>query len=191
MPGRRHDHEGILMWVWYLDRGSALIAYAALWLSAMLGILYNARAFGFAHRLSRRLHVPASVLALVTLAIHAVVGTLDAWLVASGAVPHPRFSDLYLTLGALVGLAALLLLVTATLAFLDAKAFERPWDPRTVHLLAYGGFAFATIHAVAIGSDLWSLALPPVLAGTLLLVSLLVVRALTSRERKAAATSRS
>lgn len=165
------------MWLWYLDRGSGIVAYAALWLAAFAGILYNARGFGAFHRAAKVLHIPASILALVTLALHALVGTIDAWLVFSGSVPHPAFSDMHLTLGALIGAAALLLIVTATLGFLDAKRFQRPWDPRTVHLLAYAGFGFATIHAVAIGTDLWNAARPALIAGTIFLVFVLALRA--------------
>lgn len=173
------------MWLWYADRGSALVAYVALWLAVLMGILYNAKRFGAFHELARKSHVPVSVLALATLLAHAAFGIVDGWLVLAGDVPHPNYSDAYLLLGILVGIAALLLLITATLGFLDAKKFQRPWDPRTVHALAYAGFAFATIHAVAVGTDLFALAKPAVAAGTIVLVGVLAMRWLGSAKAPA------
>lgn len=181
MPGRRHDHEGILMWVWYLDRGAALVAYTALWLAALTGIVHNAKTFGALHQAARRMHVPVSVIAAATLLAHVALGSVDAWLVLSAQVPHPAYSDAYLLLGLFVGAAALLLIVTSILAFLDAKRFQRPWDPRTVHALAYGGFVFSTIHAAAVGTDALALAKPALLALTIFLVWVLVLRQLGDR----------
>lgn len=169
------------MWIWYLDRGSALVAYAALWLAVLTGILHTARALGSLHEAARRTHVPASVVASVTLLLHVAVGSVDAWLVLSSRVPHPAFSDAYLLVGLLVGVAALLLIVVSVLGFIDARRFQRPWDPRAVHALAYGGFVFATLHAVAVGSDLATLAWPGLAAITGLLLFALALRVLADR----------
>lgn len=164
------------MWLWYADRATALVAFAGLWFATFAGILHNARGFGALHRGARRIHVPGSVLACVALLAHVALGTVDAVLVAAGAVPHPAYSDSWMLGGAIVGVSALLLLVTAVLGFLDAKSFKRPWDPRTVHALAYGGFAFAAIHAVALGSDMGAFARTGIVAGVAFLVIVLVLR---------------
>lgn len=165
------------MWVWYADRGTALVAYGALWVSVLTGMLYNARAFAWLQEASRRIHTPASVAGLSALLLHVVVGTLDAWLVVAGKVPPPGYSNAFFLVGVFVGVLALLLLATSVLGFLDARRFQRPWDPRAVHALSYGAFAFASIHAVAVGSDLaWS-----VVAGTTgLLVYVLTLRAINT-----------
>lgn len=164
------------MLVWLLDRGAALAAYATLWLAVLAGIGYNAKRLGALHRASRLLHVPASVLASVTVLLHVAVGTLDSGLVLAGAAPHPAYTDAYFLVGLGVGLVALVILVTATLAFLDPKQFERPWDPRFVHLFAYAGFAFATLHAIGVGSDVVGVVVPALVAATLLLLVALGAR---------------
>lgn len=169
------------MWIWYLDRAAGLVGYATLWLAVLSGIAYNAKRLGALHRASRVLHVPASVLASVTVLLHAAVGLVDTGLVALGDVPHPAYSDLYLGIGVAVGIAALVILVTATLAFLDPKQFERPWDPRLIHTFAYAGFAFATVHAIAIGTDVWAFVEPGLVALTFFLFVALVARFVTER----------
>lgn len=165
-----------MMWLWYLDRGSALAAYVFLWLAVITGVLFNARGFGALHDAAKKAHVSTSVLACAALLTHVGVGTYDAMLVVAGQVPHPAYSDAYFASGLVVGAGALLLVVTAVLGFLDAKRFPRPWDPRTVHTLAYAGFAFATLHAVALGTDVRGIALPGVLAAGMFLCYVLTLR---------------
>jgi len=80
--------------------------------------------------------------------------TVDAWFVVTGQVPAPAYSMPYFLGGVTVGVGALLMLVVAVLGFTDAKRFQRPWGPRVVHSFTYAGFAFGTIHAAAIGTDL-------------------------------------
>lgn len=169
------------MWLWYLDRGSALAAYVLLWLAAITGVLHGARGFGGLHEAARKAHVSVSVLASAALLLHVAVGFYDASLVVAGSVPHPPYSDAHFAMGLVVGVGALMLIVTSVLGFVDAKRFERPWDPRTVHAFAYGGFAFATVHAVAIGTDVVGLAFPALIAASIFLVYLLVLRARSAR----------
>ncbi|MHB8587054.1 MAG: hypothetical protein ACYDDF_14590, partial [Thermoplasmatota archaeon] len=66
-----------MLWVWYIDRGSGLAAYVALWFATLTGILYNARSFGFWQRASNRIHVAASVVATAALIVHSGVGLVD------------------------------------------------------------------------------------------------------------------
>lgn len=165
------------MILWYLDRGSALVAYGALWLAAMTGVFHNARDMGALHRAARALHTPASVLASAAVLGHVALGTIDSALLLLGVVPHPSYSDAWFLGGVVIGIASLLLLVTAVLGFLDARSFPRPWDARTVHLFAYGGFAFASLHAIALGSDVAAWAVSAVVAASLFLVVALALRA--------------
>ena len=164
------------MWVWYLDRSAGIVALVALWLSVLTGIAYNARGFGPLHRASRILHLPASVVASTALLAHVAIGLIDAGIVLARQVPHPAYSDAYFLVGLGVGIVALLVIVTSTLAFIDPKRFERPWDPRLVHAFAYFGFVAAIVHAIALGSDLYSFALPGLVAATLLLLGVLIAR---------------
>ncbi|MFB6352745.1 MAG: hypothetical protein ABEJ92_01540 [Halobacteriales archaeon] len=139
--------------VWYLDRGAALVAYPALYLAVLTGILYNTASFGVLHEAARRVHVEVSVFAMIVTLLHAGLGVLDAWFVGSGQVPAPAYSLPYFLGGIAVGAGALLMLVVAVLGFTDAKRFQRPWGPRVVHAFAYAGFAFGTVHAAAVGTD--------------------------------------
>lgn len=166
------------MWLWYLDRGSGLAAYVLLWLAVFTGIFHVARRLGPLQRAAKIVHVPASVLASAALLVHVAVGLVDASLVFRGSVPHPAYSDAYFLAGLLTGSASLLLIVTSVAAFVDARRFQRPWDPKLVHAFSYGGFAFAGIHAAAVGSDPGSFGWPAVIALSGLLLFALVVRVL-------------
>ncbi|MFB6092962.1 MAG: hypothetical protein ABEK02_08140 [Haloquadratum sp.] len=167
--------------VWYLDRGAALVAYPSLYLAVLTGILYNTESFGVLHEAARRVHVELSVFAMIITLLHAGLGVLDAWFVLSGQVPAPAYSMSYFLGGLAVGAGALLLLVVAVLGFTDARRFQRPWGPRVVHSFAYAGFAFGTIHAVAIGTDLTGLVRPLIGPSVAFLVYVLLLRLLVLR----------
>lgn len=164
--------------LWYLDRGFALVSYAALYLAVLTGILYNAEGFGVLQRAARRTHVEASMLAVVMMLIHAALGVVDTWLIATGQSQTPAYGVPYLLVGVAVGAGALFVLLVAVLGFVDARRFERPWSPTAVHAFAYAGFAFATIHAAAVGTDLLGIIRPGLLSGTAFLVYVVVLRAL-------------
>lgn len=167
--------------IWYLDRGAALIAFPTLYLAVITGILYNTESFGVLHEAARRVHIELSVFAMIVTLLHTGLGVLDAWLVTTGQVPPPAFSMPYFFGGVAVGLGALLLLVVAVLGFTDAKRFQRPWGPRVVHSFAYVGFAFGTIHAAAIGTDLAGLVRPVLGPSVAFLVYVLLLRVLVLR----------
>lgn len=167
--------------VWYLDRAAAMVAYPSLYVAVLTGVLYNARAFGPVQTAAQRVHVEVSTFATVTTLLHGALGVADAWLVATGQVPAPAYSTGYFLSGVVVGAGALALLVVAVLGFLDAKRFERPWGPRVVHAFAYGAFAFGTLHAVAIGTDVVGLIRPVVGGTTAFLLYVLALRFLVDR----------
>jgi hypothetical protein len=143
-------NEVVTLALWYLDRASALVLYPALWLTVLTGVFFTERQFGVIHRFSVRIHIGLAVFAVGVMALHAVVGTIDAWLVVDGVAPAPNYPFPLFVAGVGVGGVALVLVVVAVLGFLEPRRFEHP---QAVHALAYGGFAFATIHAVAIGND--------------------------------------
>jgi len=167
--------------VWYLDRGAALLTYPALYLAVLTGILYNTESFGVLHQAARRVHIELSVFAMLVTLLHAGLGIVDAWFVVTGQVPKPAYSIPYFVGGIAVGVGALLLLVVAVLGFTDAKRFERPWGPRVVHSFAYAGFAFGTIHAAAIGTDMTGLIQPLLGPSVMFLVYVLLLRVLVLR----------
>lgn len=162
--------------VWYLDRATALVAYPALYLAVLTGIVHNTDRFGWLTRAARRIHVEVSVLAMLVTLVHGLLGVVDTYLVATGQAPQPSYTVGYMLAGVGVGIGSLLLLVVAVLGFLDPARFERPWSPTVVHAFAYGGFAFATVHAVAVGTDVVTLATPLGTAAIAFLFYVLLLR---------------
>ncbi|WP_311170549.1 hypothetical protein [Halobellus ordinarius] len=171
--------------VWLLDRAAALVAYPALYLAVLTGILYNTESFGILHDAAQRVHIELSVFAMLVTFLHAALGVLDTWFVLTGAVPAPAYSRSYFLAGVVVGVGALVLLVVAVLGFTDAARFESPWGPRVVHAFAYGGFAFGTIHAAAVGTELTGLIRPLLTPTLLFLAYVLLLRALVLRGKSA------
>jgi hypothetical protein len=168
--------------VWLLDRGAALVAYPALYLAMLTGILYNTESFGVLHEAAQRLHIELSVFAMLVTLLHAALGLLDTWFVVTGQASLPAYSLSYFLGGVIVGIGALLLLVVAVVGFIDARRFSRPWGPRVVHSFAYGGFAFGTVHAAAVGTDVTGL-IRPLLGPTLaFLVYVLLLRVLIPKD---------
>ncbi|WP_423745428.1 hypothetical protein V5735_05425 (plasmid) [Haladaptatus sp. SPP-AMP-3] len=147
-------NQAVALALWYLDRASALVLYPALWLTVLTGVFFTERRFGAIHRLSLRTHIELAVFAVGMMALHAVVGTIDAWLVVDGIAPAPNYPFSLFIAGVGVGGVTVVLVIVAVLGFLEPRRFEHP---KAIHALAYGGFAFATVHAVAIGSDMTGL----------------------------------
>ncbi|WP_134670471.1 hypothetical protein [Halorussus marinus] len=167
--------------VWVLDRGAALVTYPSLYLAVLTGILYNTEQFGVVHEAARRVHIELSVFAMIVTLLHACLGVLDAWFVVTEQVPAPAYSTPYFLGGLVVGAGALLVLVVAVLGLTDAGRFHRPWGPRVVHSFAYAGFAFVTIHAAAIGTDLTGFVRPLLGSSVAFLVYVLALRLLVLR----------
>jgi len=175
--------------VWLLDRGAALVTYPSLYLAVLTGVLYNTESFGVLHEAAQRIHIELSVFAMIVTLLHAALGVLDAWFVVSGQVPAPAYTMPYFLGGVVVGTGALLVLVVAVLGFTDPNRFERPWGPRVVHSFAYVGFAFGTIHAAAIGTDLTGLVRPLLGPSVAFLVYVLLLRLVVLRGRRSNATA--
>lgn len=168
--------------LWLLDRGAALVAYPALYLAVLTGVLFNTESFGILHRGAQSVHIELSVFAMVVTLIHAGLGVLDTWVVLSGRTPAPAYSLTYFLGGVAVGGGALLLLVVAVLGFADARRFDQPWGPRTVHAFSYAGFTLSTLHAAAVGTDLTGFIIPLLGSTATFLVYVLLLRLLVLRE---------
>lgn len=164
--------------VWYLDRATGLLTYPTLTLAVLTGVFYNTRAFGTLHAAASRVHIEIATLGMLFTLAHGAFGVLDTYYVVTGAAPAPSYSTTWLVAGGLVGAGALFLLVVAVLGFLDPRRFSRPWGPRVVHAFAYGGFAFGTLHAAAIGTDVAGLVKPAFGAALAFVLYALVWRAL-------------
>ena len=159
--------------VWLLDRGTALVTLPALWLAVLSGVFVRTRRPAVVHRLSTRFHVEISVFGLLVAAMHAVVGTLDALMLGAGLAPAPSYPGWLFLAGVTVGFLSLGTILVAVVSFLAPWRFE---NPSLVHALAYVGFAFGAVHAVAIGTDVVGLTERLVLFSLLVVASALVVK---------------
>jgi predicted ferric reductase len=139
---------------WYLSRASALVAYAALSASTLLGLLLSTR---FARRwpgnaTAFSLHEHASVLGLALAVFHALVLLGDRHTpFALGEVLLP-FGAAYRPVA--LGLGQLALYGTALLVasfHLRARLGQRAW--RLLHFVSFAAYALALAHALAAGTD--------------------------------------
>ncbi len=170
--------ELLLTVVWLLDRATGLLAYPLLYLAVLSGIFYSpkAREFGTLHATARNWHIEVSVLATLLMVVHGLLGTIDTAKYAAGVVPEMGYPVWYFVAASAVGAGGFLMIVVAVLGFVDARRFSPPWGGRTVHLFVYGGFAFGTVHAVAIGTDVTAAVRPAIVAGCVFLAYALGLR---------------
>ncbi len=164
----------ITLVVWYVDRATGLVLYPALWLAVLTGVFMRTSALGALARFSRRYHVLVATFAVIMILAHSVVGLVDADMLIDGEAPAPNYPMLVFVAGVVVGVVAAIVVIVAVLGFLSPTRFNHP---RLVHALAYGGFAFGTVHAVLIGTDVTGLLVQGIEASVALLVLALVMKA--------------
>lgn len=160
--------------LWYVDRATGLVLYPALWVAVLTGVFMRASAFGALTRFSRRYHVLVATFAVIMMLAHSVVGLVDADMLLDGEAPPPNYPMAVFVAGVVVGVVAAVVVIVAVLGFLSPTRFDHP---RLVHALAYGGFAFGTVHAVLIGTDVTGLLVQGIEAAVALLVVALVAKA--------------
>ena len=147
--------------LWYLTRGTGLVALILLTASVVLGITEVTRWASprFPRFVTAALHKNISLLVLVFLAIHVTTAVVDSfapigWL--DVVVPfHSPYRPLWLGLGAV---ALDLLLALAITSLLRNRVGYRTW--RAVHWAAYACWPVAFLHGLGTGSDSrvrWSL----------------------------------
>ncbi|MFB6169880.1 MAG: hypothetical protein ABEJ06_01925 [Haloarculaceae archaeon] len=159
--------------VWLLDRGTALVAFPALWVAVLTGVFVRTRRPATLHAFSNRWHTRLSVFALVVAGMHAVTGLADAVFLEAGLAPAPGYPDWLFLAGVGVGVLSLVAVVVAVVSFLAPWRFE---DPSLVHALAYLGFALGAVHAVAIGTDVVGLTERLVVASLVVVAAALVLK---------------
>jgi sulfoxide reductase heme-binding subunit YedZ len=149
--------------IWYLTRGTGLVALILLTASVVLGITEVTRwtSRRFPRFVTAALHKNISLLVLVFLGIHIVTAIADSfapigWL--DVVLPfHSPYRPLWLGLGAVA--VDLLLALTIT-SLLRNRVGYRVW--RAVHWAAYACWPIAFLHGLGTGSDTrvrWSLLL--------------------------------
>jgi methionine sulfoxide reductase heme-binding subunit len=140
--------------IWYLMRGSGLVALLLFTGVVVLGIA-TAKRFRIA-RLPRfvtlGLHRNVSLLAIVFLFIHVATALLDSYAsvgFVQVVVPLPTARyGLWLGLGAL---SVDLLVAVVVTSLLRHRLSQRVW--KSVHWLAYGSWPLALAHGLGIGTD--------------------------------------
>jgi len=149
--------------VWYLMRGSGVVALLLLTGVMALGIATygGVRLAGMPRFATVALHRSISMLSVVFVAVHVATAVLDPYAavnLVNAVVPFTAAAQ-----PLLVGLGALavdLLIALMVTGLLRERIGRRTW--RTVHWGAYAMWPAAFVHAIGIGSDastLWGRAL--------------------------------
>ena len=140
--------------LWYLARGTGVVALLLLTTSVVLGVL-NVRRYStttLPRFVVDGLHRTVSLLVLVVLAIHILASVLDTFVsigLLSALVPFASsYRPVWLGLGAL---AFELLLALAVTSLLRQRIGYRAW--RAVHWLAYAAWPLAVVHGFGTGTD--------------------------------------
>jgi sulfoxide reductase heme-binding subunit YedZ len=158
--------------LWYLGRGTGVVALLLLTLVVALGIATrSARPLAGLPRFAvGTLHRNASLLAVVLLGIHVTTLLADPYAqlrLVDLLVPFTgRYRPLWTGLGT-VGLDLIIALVATSL--LRYRLGQRAW--RAVHWLAYLSWPVAVLHALGTGSDagqLWLRAIAVLCAGSVI-----------------------
>jgi hypothetical protein len=171
------------MLLWEIARVTGVLAFAALTVSAVWGVLLAGRALRPAAA-GVVYHRFASTLGLAAVLIHVGVLMADRY-----AHVHPStLVGLHARPGVLAGAAALWLALGLPLSFVLLR--RRLLGPSAWRVLHYGGYAFwalALAHGLAVGSDRGSPWVRGVYAGA----AMVVLLALAGRRRRAAGRSES
>jgi len=140
--------------LWYLTRGTGVVALLLLTASVILGILSSARwgTTRIPRFLVGGLHRNLALIAIVFVVVHVVTTVADGFApihLLDGLIPfRSPYRPIWLGLGT-VAFDLLLALVVTSLA--RARLGLRLW--RTVHWLAYASWPVAVVHSLGTGSD--------------------------------------
>jgi len=140
--------------LWYLTRGTGLVALVLVTLSVIIGIASALRAGGA--RTPRfvvsGLHRNVSLLLVVFIVIHVTTSILDAYApirLVDAVIPFvSAYRPIWLGLGALAFDLILALVITS---LVRVRIGLKTW--RGIHWLAYACFPIVVIHALATGTD--------------------------------------
>jgi sulfoxide reductase heme-binding subunit YedZ len=140
--------------LWYLTRGTGLVALMLLTLSVVLGVVNTGRWAppGWPRFATAGLHRNVSLLVVVVLAIHIITAELDTFAPVgrlSVVIPFASaYRPIWLGLGTLA-FDLLLALVVTSLA--RQRIGPRVW--RAVHWAAYASWPLALVHGLGTGTD--------------------------------------
>jgi len=166
--------------LWYLTRGTGVVALLLLTASVVLGITttLGVRLRRWPRFAVAGIHRNLTLLAIVFVGVHVVTTVADGYApirLVDAIVPFvSAYRPVWLGLGAV---AFDLLLAIVVTSLLRIRIGLRAW--RAVHLLAYLAWPIALVHALGTGSDPRSAWLAAVGVGSLALVALAVVTRLS------------
>ena len=140
--------------LWYIDRGSGLVALMLLTTTVVLGIVSVARVhsprwprFGLS-----LLHRNLALLALAFGVVHVVTSLVDSFVpitFADALVPfESQYKPFWLGIGTIAADLMLAVLITTAVR---RRIGTSTW--RSIHLLSYGCWGAAVLHTLGTGSD--------------------------------------
>jgi predicted ferric reductase len=168
--------------LWYLTRATAVVAYIALTLSVMLGLLRSIARTSAEHLswVVDELHAFVATLAGVFVAGHLISIKLDSFIVFSLHDLLVPGQGPYRPIAVNVGIFALYFMaLTLMSSWLRRFISYRLW--RAIHYLSFVTFALVTIHGWLAGSDANEPWLRALYVGGAVAVTFLVVMRLFSR----------
>ncbi len=171
---------------WFLARATGIVAWAALALAVVFGLVLATRLVAGRHvrRWVVDMHRFLGGLGVAFTVVHLGALVADSYV-------HFDLADLLVPMASewrpvpvALGVVALWLLVAVELSSLAVRHLSRRvW--RTIHLGSYGSFCFATAHGLTAGTDVDNAAVVPATITTIaVVVVLLAARIATARRVK-------
>lgn len=182
--------------LWWASRALGFLAYLALWLAMVSGVLISAGGFG--GRISRKwtmdLHQEWTLAAVLATVLHIVVVVVNP---EAGITPWaaviPFAADRMTGSMAVGTFATLLLGLIAASSWLRTRVPYGAW--RALHALSFGAMLLALVHSIAAGTDTTSIGAATLYIATSVsltgLIALRVLLAFAGQRRPAPQPSRS
>jgi DMSO/TMAO reductase YedYZ heme-binding membrane subunit len=140
--------------MWYLMRGSGLVALILLTLT-MVGGVVNVRRFAtprWPRAVIALLHRNVALLSVIFLAVHVATAALDSYVPVGWFATVIPFTSRWDRFWVALGTAAVDLMVALVVtSLLRSRLRHRTW--RAVHWLAYACWPLAIVHGFAAGTD--------------------------------------
>jgi sulfoxide reductase heme-binding subunit YedZ len=140
--------------LWYVMRGSGLVALALLTLTMVAGVV-NVRRFAtprWPRVVTALLHRNVALLSVTFLAVHVATAALDSFVSVGWLAAVVPLTSAWNRFWVGVGTAAVDLMIALVVSsLLRARMTHRSW--RAVHWLAYAAWPLAMVHGFAAGTD--------------------------------------
>lgn len=182
--------------LWWASRALGFLAYVALWLAMVSGVLISSGGFG--GRISKKwtmdLHQEWTLAAMIATVLHIAVVVLNPEAeITPWAAVIPFASERMTGSMAIGTVATLLLALIAVSSWLRTRVPYGAW--RALHALSFGAMLLALVHSVAAGTDTTSVGAQVLYIATSVsltgLIALRVLLAFTGRGHPAPQPSQS